>query len=127
MKQFLTILLLFVYSFSSIGATVKAHLCAGKVQKCICGKETQNKSSKKDTCCEEKITFIKKQDLHQFNELATAKQPLLLATYPSEFYTLIATAPVLELKAKAKAKVHSKKGLLFTGPPIYALDCLFLI
>jgi hypothetical protein len=39
-KQFLTILLLFVYSFSSIGATVKAHLCAGKVQKCICGKET---------------------------------------------------------------------------------------
>ena len=124
-KQFLTILLLFVYSFSSIGATVKAHLCAGKVQKCICGKETKNKSSKKDTCCAEKITFIKKQDLHQFNELATAKQHILLATHPSEFYTLIATAPVLELKANAK--VHFKKGLLFTGPPIYALDCLFLI
>ena len=124
-KQILTILLLFVYSFSSIGATVKAHLCAGKVQKCICGKETQKKSSKKDTCCAEKITFIKKQDLHQFNELATAKQPLLLATHPSEFYTLIAAAPIFELKAKAK--VHSKKGLLFTGPPIYALDCLFLI
>jgi hypothetical protein len=116
-----------VYSFSSIGATVKAHLCAGKVQKCICGKETQKKSSKKDTCCAEKITFVKKQDLHQFNELATAKQPLLIATQPSEFYTLIATAPILELKAKAKAKVHSKKGLLFTGPPIYALDCLYLI
>jgi len=63
--------------------------------------------------------------LHQFNELTTAKQPLLLTTYPSEFYTLIAAAPVFELKAKAK--VHSKKGLLFTGPPIYALDCLFLI
>ena len=72
-----------------------------------------------------KITFVKKQDLHQFNELATAKQPLLLATHPSEFYTLIATAPVLELNAKAK--VHSKKGLLFTGPPIYALDCFYLI
>jgi len=130
-KQILTILLLFVYSFSSIGATVKAHLCAGKVQKCICGKETQKKSSKKDTCCAEKITFVKKQDLHQFNELATAKQPLLLATHllqathPSEFYTLIATATVFELKAIVK--VHSKKGLLFTGPPIYALDCLYLI
>ena len=124
-KQILTILLLFVYSFSSIGATVKAHLCAGKVQKCICGKETPKKSSKKDTCCAEKVTFIKKQDLHQFNELATAKQPILLATHPSEFYTLIATAPILELKAKAK--VHSKKGLLFTGPPIYGLDCLYLI
>jgi len=124
-KQILTILLLFVYSFSSIGATVKAHLCAGKVQKCICGKATKNKATKKDTCCAEKITFVKKQDLHQFNELATAKQPLLQATHPSEFYTLIATATVFELKAIVK--VHSKKGLLFTGPPIYALDCLYLI
>jgi hypothetical protein len=123
-KQILTILLLFVYSFSSIGATVKAHLCAGKVQKCICAKATKNKATK-DTCCAEKITFVKKQDLHQFNELTSAKQPLLLATYPSEFYTLTATAPVFE--QKAKAKVHSKKGLLFTGPPIYALDCLYLI
>ena len=42
----MTILLLFVYSFSSIGATVKAHLCAGKVQKCVCGKASKNKSSK---------------------------------------------------------------------------------
>jgi hypothetical protein len=123
-KQILTILLLFVYSFSSIGATVKAHLCAGKVQKCVCGKSTKNKTTKKDTCCAEKITFVKKQDLHQFNELTTAKQPLLLATHLSEFYTVLA-APVFELKAKAK--VHSKKGLLFTGPPIYALDCLYLI
>jgi len=124
-KQILTILLLFVYSFSSIGATVKAHLCAGKVQKCICGKATKNKATTKDTCCAEKITFVKNQDLHQFNELATAKQPLLQATHPSEFYTLIATATVFELKAIVK--VHSKKGLLFTGPPIYALDCLYLI
>ncbi len=124
-KQFLTILLLVVYSFSSIGATVKAHLCAGKVQKCICGKETKNKSSKKDTCCAEKITFIKKQDLHQFNELATAKQPIILATHLSEFYTLIANVSVLEIKATSK--LHSKTGLLFTGPPIYALDCLYLI
>jgi hypothetical protein len=123
-KQILTILLLFVYSFSSIGATVKAHLCGGKVQKCFCGKSTKNKTTKKDTCCAEKITFIKKQDLHQFNEQVTAKQPLQLTKHSAEFYTLIA-APLLVLKAKAKG--HSKKGLLFTGPPIYALDCLYLI
>lgn len=123
MNQVLTILLLFVYSFSSIGATVKAHLCAGKVQKCFCGKGAKNKSTKKDTCCAEKITFVKKQDLHQFNELTTAKQPLFLGTHPSDFYTLIAVAIVFDLKAK----VYSKKGHLFTGPPIYALDCLYLI
>ena len=113
-----------MYSFSSIGATVKAHLCAGKVQKCFCGKSTKNKTSKKDTCCAEKITFVKKQDLHQLNELATAKQPLLLTTITADFYTLI-VAPVLE--QKAITKVQSKKRLLFTGPPIYALDCLYLI
>ena len=112
-----------MYSFSSIGATVKAHLCAGKVQKCFCGKGAKNKSTKKDTCCAEKITFVKKQDLHQFNELTTAKQPLFLGTHPSDFYTLIAVAIVFDLKAK----VYSKKGHLFTGPPIYALDCLYLI
>jgi hypothetical protein len=123
-KQILTILLLFVYSFSSIGATVKAHLCAGKVQKCFCGKSTKNKTTKKDTCCAEKITFVKKQDLHQLNELATAKQPLLLTTIPADFYTLIAV-PVLEQNASPKPQ--SKKQLLFTSPPIYALDCLYLI
>jgi len=123
-KQILTILLLFVYSFSSIGATVKAHLCAGKVQKCFCGKSTKNKTTKKDTCCAEKITFVKKQDLHQLNELATAKQPLLLTTIPADFYTLIAV-PVLEQNASPKPQ--SKKQLLFTCPAIYALDCLYLI
>jgi len=123
-KQILTILLLFVYSFSSIGATVKAHLCAGKVQKCFCGKATKNKTTKKDTCCAEKITFVKKQDLHQLNELPVAKQPLLLTAITADFYTFIA-APVLE--QKAITKVQSKKRLLFSGPPIYALDCLYLI
>ncbi|MFM6994849.1 MAG: hypothetical protein ACKOWO_07035 [Sediminibacterium sp.] len=119
MKQVLTILLLFVYSFSSIGATVKAHLCAGKVQKCFCGK-----SNKKDTCCAEKTTFIKKQDLHQSAELPVAKNPSFVATIPVDFYTCLATPFVPQ---KTKPQIYSKKGLLFAGPPIYVLDCLYLI
>ena len=113
-----------MYSFSSIGATVKAHLCAGKVQKCICGKATKNKATTKDTCCAEKITFVKKQDLHQFNELATAKQSLSVTTIPVFNFTY--TVPTVVVKHNS-IKVHSKKGLLFTGQPIYALDCLYLI
>lgn len=120
----LTILLLFVYSFSSIGATVKAHLCAGKVQKCFCGKSTKNKTTKKDTCCAEKTTYIKKQDLHQLNEIPVAKQPLLLITQPVDFYKYT-SIPVLG--QKAITKLHSKKWIFFSGPPIYALDCLYLI
>ena len=124
MKQILTILLLFVYSFSSIGATVKAHLCAGKVQKCFCGKSEKNKTNKKDTCCKEKTTFVKKQDLHQYNELATAKQPLHFVHNAIHFYTILLTPVAIE---QSSIKVYSKKGHLFTGPPIYALDCLYLI
>ena len=124
MKQFLTILLLFVYSFSSIGATVKAHLCAGKIQKCFCGKSEKNKSTKKDTCCSEKTTFIKKQDLHQSSEDPISKQPLFLANKPVNFYTILVPSVIED---QASVKVNSKMGLLFTGPPIYTLDCLYLI
>ena len=124
MKQFLTILLLFVYSFSSIGATVKAHLCAGKVQKCVCGKASKNKSSKKDTCCAEKTSFVKKQDLHQSAEFQTVKKSLSVTTIP--VFNFIYTVPTVVVKHNS-IKVHSKKGLLFTGQPIYALDCLYLI
>ena len=124
MKQFLTILLLFVYSFSSIGATVKAHLCGGKVQKCFCSKSAKGKSSKKDTCCAEKISFVKKQDLHQAAEFQVVKKVLLLTTTPVLDFTY--TVPTVVVK-HTSLKVHSKKALLFTSPPIYALDCLYLI
>jgi hypothetical protein len=123
-KQFLTILLLFVYSFSSIGATVKAHLCGGKVQKCFCSKSAKGKSSKKDTCCTEKTTFAKKQDLHPNYEYQAVKKGLLENASPLIHFTY--TVPTVVVKNTFK-KVHSKKGLLFTGPPIYALDCLYLI
>ena len=124
MKQLLTILLLFVYSFSSIGATVKAHLCAGKVQKCLCGKASKNKSTTKDTCCAEKTSFVKKQDLHQATEFQTIKNGLIETALPVIHFTY--TVPTVVVKHNS-IKVHSKKGLLFTGPPIYALDCLYLI
>jgi hypothetical protein len=123
-KQFLTILLLFVYSFSSVGATVKAHLCAGKVQKCLCGKASKNKSTTKDTCCAEKISFVKKQDLHQSSDFQAIKKGLPVTTIPVFNFTY--TAPAVVVK-DTFIRIHSKKGLLFTGPPIYALDCLYLI
>jgi hypothetical protein len=123
-KQFLTILLLFVYSFSSVGATVKAHLCAGKVQKCLCGKASKTKSTTKDTCCAEKISFVKKQDLHQTSEFQAIKKGLSETTIPAFNFTY--TVPAVLVK-DTFIRVNSKKGQLFTGPPIYALDCLYLI
>ena len=124
MKQFLTILLLFVYSFSSIGATVKAHLCAGKVQKCLCAKSSKGKTSKKDTCCAEKTSFVKKQDLHQSAEFQTVKKSLSVTTIPVFNFTY--TVSTIDVKYTS-IQIHSKKVLFFTGPPIYALDCLYLI
>jgi hypothetical protein len=123
-KQFLTILLLFLYSFSSIGANVKAHLCGGKVQKCFCSKSSKGKSLKKDTCCAEKTTFFKKQDLHPNSEYQSVKKDLLETATPVIHFTN--TVPTVVVK-NTFLHLHSKKGLLFTGPPIYALDCLYLI
>jgi hypothetical protein len=119
-KQILTILLLCIYSFSSIGATVKAHICAGKVHKCFCGK-----SNKKDTCCKEKTTFHKKQDLHATTAIQSLKQIDCSVTTPIAFYTFI-VSPIAQEQITI-GEVHSKKGLLFSGPPIYTLDCLYLI
>jgi hypothetical protein len=118
-KQFLTILLLFVYSFSSIGATVKTHFCAGKVQKCACAKST-----KKDTCCSEKTTFLKKQDQHQSTVLHTGTHFVHSVAKSVAFYMLVST-PIVE--SPKFIAIQSKKGMLFSGPPIYALDCLYLI
>ncbi len=119
MKQFLTILLLFVYSFSSIGATVKTHLCAGKVQKCACAK-----SSKKDTCCTEKTTFQKKQDQHQTVVIHSNSHLEQSIVKPVDLIRFIST-PVTALAFVTP--IQSKKSLLFSSPPIYALDCLYLI
>ena len=102
-KQFLTILLLFVYSFSSIGATVKAHLCAGKIQKCFCSKSSKGKSSKKDTCCAEKTSFVKKQDLHHASEFQSVKKVLLETTIPVTDFTY--TVPTVVVK-HTSIKVH---------------------
>ncbi len=113
-----------MYSFSSIGATVKAHLCAGKVQKCLCGNASKNKSTKKNTCCSEKTSFVKKQDLHQSAEFQTVKKSLSVTSIP--VFHFIYTVPTVVVK-HTSIQLHSKKGLLFTGPPIYALDCLYLI
>ena len=113
-----------MYSFSSIGATVKAHLCGGKVQKCFCKKSSKGNSSKKDTCCAEKISYVKKQDLHPNNEYQAVKKVLLETAIPVLHFTN--TVPTVVVN-NAFIHVHSKKGLLFTGPPIYALDCLYLI
>ncbi len=103
---------------------MKAHLCAGKVQKCLCGKASKNKSTKKDTCCSEKTSFVKKQDLHQSAEFQKVKKSLSVTTIPVLNFTY--TVPTVVVK-HTSIQFHSKKGLLFTGPPIYALDCLYLI
>lgn len=119
MKQFLTIFLLLIYSFSSVGATVSAHLCAGKVQKCFCGK-----SNKKDNCCAKTNSFVKKQDDHQSVASSVVKPVLLIAAAPV-IYNVEVVAPIVA--STTSSAIHSKKGLLFTGPPIYILDCLYLI
>jgi hypothetical protein len=121
-KQYLTLVLLFVYSFSSIGATATTHWCAGKVQKCACAK-----TSKKDTCCAEKTTFLKKQDQHQSTTGSSFSFTSLQIVLPAPFDFYNQLSVVVPSGSTVKKKFYSKKGQLFSSPPLYALDCLYLI
>ena len=56
--------------------------------------------------------------------LQAIKKGLSETTTPAFNFTY--TVPAVVVK-DTFIRVHSKKGLLFTGPPIYALDCLYLI
>ena len=60
--------------------------------------------------------------MRRFN--GKVKGNLTETTIPAFNFTY--TVPAVLVK-DTFIRIHSKKGLLFTGPPIYALDCLYLI
>jgi hypothetical protein len=75
MKKVFTIFLLFIYSFTSVGATVHQHLCMGKLvetairavasKKDSCLRCGMNLQQEKDHCCKDKPTQIKLKSEHQ--------------------------------------------------------------
>jgi hypothetical protein len=118
MKRVFTIFLVLLYAIASIGATATTHLCAGKVKTCKCGKPT-----KKDLCCSEKTVYLKSQDNHQSQVIATSLVKHLNLSIDKPTNTNNFTA-VLALNAKT---FISKKSLIDTGPPIYEFICVYLI
>jgi S-adenosylmethionine:tRNA-ribosyltransferase-isomerase (queuine synthetase) len=70
------------------------------------------------------LVVQKKQDLHQSAEFQAVKKSIAVSTISVFNFTSIVPSVVVK-----STSIHllSRKGLLFTGPPIYALDCLYLI
>lgn len=118
MKRVLTILLVLFYTVSSIGATVTTHYCAGKVKKCKCGKP-----SKKDVCCSEKTVFLKAQDTHSFQNLATTPAKKISVSPVNESITFL-WKPAF---SNCKKSFIAQKTLIDIGPPIYEFICVYLI
>lgn len=118
MKRVITILLVLLYSVSSIGATVTTHICAGKVKTCKCGKP-----SKKDICCSEKTVYLKSQDTHSFQTIAITPAKKINLSFGIE-YVNFENETVYNFTNKS---FISKRTLIDIGPPIYEFICVYLI
>lgn len=118
MKRVVTILLILLYTVSSVGATVTTHYCAGKVKKCKCGKP-----AKKDVCCSEKTFFLKAQDTHSFQNLDTIPAEKISGCPVNESITFVCK-PVFSNYNKS---FIAPKALIDIGPPIYEFICVYLI
>ena len=118
MKRVITIFLVLLYAVASIGATATTHLCAGKVKTCKCGKP-----AKKDVCCSEKTVFLKAQDTHSFQNLATTPAKKISVIPIIESASFICK-PVF---SNCKKSFIAQKALIDIGSPIYEFICVYLI
>lgn len=79
---------------------------------------------KKIVVAQKKQLSLKKQDSHPTVEAQKNKQLVSIAVVPSPIYLVVVKEGINEATNQI---LVSKKGLLFSGPPIYVLDCLYLI
>ena len=99
MKKILVLLLLFVYSFSTIGATLHVHYCMGKPMNVslsenknkVCGKCGMKDTLKKGCCHDEKKEFKIKNDYKKTNGFNFFNLTDVCNTHPYYTYQNIAS------------------------------------
>lgn len=133
MKRFLAFILLFIYSATTVGATVELHYCMGKLsgwslswteaksKECSkCGMEKTEKSDK--GCCHDESKLLKVQDDQKANHLSL------------EIYKLPVAAPVISNHAVVCTITgingvlpHSNAPPRSSGTDICIYNCTFRI
>ena len=119
MKRLITLLLVVLYTFSSVGATVSTHYCMGKVMKCQCAKPKKNQ---KDHCCKDAVQYVKSQDLHAAKWVSDQKKHIPDFKIESN-YSLYHRIVSLNTFNKHQNAIDYS----WSSPPLYQLYCHYRI
>ncbi len=128
MKKFALILIICIYSLSTVGFNLKEFYCCGKLKSVTVAlaQDTKQKCSKgdnKDDCCKTKYQYFKVKD----NHLASAH----VATPLNSFSDLHTITPSYQSISFATQEIDVINGShappLYTGVPIYLSNCVFRI
>ena len=128
MKKFVLILLISIYSLSTVGINLKEFYCCGKLKSVTLAipnqeKKTCGKGDMKDDCCKTKVQSFKVKDSH----LSTAQ-----LTPPAKYFTdlqFVNTSwqpcGLAPLDIYLVNSSHAPP--LYRGVPVYISNCVFRI
>lgn len=127
MKKIVLILLICIYSLSTLGVSLKEFYCCGKLKSVTValaddGKDKCGKGDNKGGCCKTKYQFFKVSDKH----LTTSK-----ITTPLKFYAdIVSFNPISQsifLPQQAVIINGSHAPPLHRGVPAYISNCVFKV
>jgi hypothetical protein len=128
MKKAALILLICIYSFATMGFSLKQFYCCGKLKSTTFSlvhedKENCGKGNQKSGCCDNKYQFFKVKDKHisadQVNSPVKHYVDLHLYTPSFQDISFAAQKPVIAYKSNAPP--------LHAGVPPYIYNCVFRI
>lgn len=128
MKKAALILLICVYSFATMGFSLKQFYCCGKLNSTTLAffqeeKQSCSKGNEKSGCCDNKYQFFKVKDKHinADDVHSPVKHFIDLHLYTPSFQDIsfASQKPVVAYRSNAPP--------LHTGVPIYIYNCVFRI
>lgn len=128
MKKCITILLLFIYSFSTLGMSLREVYCCGKLKSVqfVINTHAQhkcNKGDEKNGCCTSKFQNLKVKD----DQLTASDILSLVKAHVALHSTAQNWQPSLNLNSQALVSYHNNAPPLHNGIPIYIFDCVYRI
>ena len=128
MKKFALILLICIYSLSTVGFSLKEFYCCGKLKSVTVAlaQDTKQKCSKGDEksgCCKTKYQYFKVKDNHR----ASAHVATALNSF-SELHTITPSYQSISIATQEIDVINGNHAPpLYTGVPTYISNCVFRI
>lgn len=126
MKKLLTLLIMLVYGFASIGATLHLHYCCGKLDKVSFStthnKDCPNKGKAFKRCCESKKVDVKLKADHEPVAKWIASQKALSSALPKAIYIVS-----IQLRQATVSVFTTGPPTPRSSVPLFIRNCVFRI